>query len=106
MERNKLDEYKIIDEIKITTSTLTEAFKKHLPHEPKIDFMSIDVEGFDLNVLKSNDWKNYRPEFVLVEDLNFDLMSPTKSDVFNYLIDKNYKLVAKSYNTLFFRDKV
>lgn len=33
-----------------------------------IDFMSVDCEGHDLDVLASNDWNIYRPRLVLVED--------------------------------------
>ena len=32
-----------------------------------IDFMSIDTEGHDLAVLKSNNWEKYRPSLVMVE---------------------------------------
>lgn len=104
-KRNKLDDYKVIEEIKIRTITLAEVLRKNLPEHTMIDFMSVDVEGFDLNVLKSNDWKNYRPNFLLIEDLDINLMKPLNSEIFNYMIDKDYILIAKSYNTLFFRNK-
>jgi hypothetical protein len=32
-----------------------------------IDFLSLDVEGFELNVLKGLDLRRYRPRFLLVE---------------------------------------
>ena len=32
-----------------------------------IDFMSVDAEGHDLAVLRSNDWDKYRPTLVMVE---------------------------------------
>lgn len=32
-----------------------------------IDFMSVDAEGHDLTVLKSNNWDKYRPSLVIVE---------------------------------------
>jgi hypothetical protein len=35
----------------------------------EIDFMSIDVEGLDFQVLTSNNWTKYRPKVVLVESL-------------------------------------
>lgn len=35
--------------------------------ERDIDFMSIDVEGFEVPVLSSNDWSRYRPRFVMLE---------------------------------------
>lgn len=105
-ERNKLSNYKIIDEIKITTLPLSEVLKKYLPEKIKVNFMSIDVEGLDLNVLKSNDWNICRPTYILVEDLNFDVMFPEKSEIFNFMKGKGYNLVAKTYNTLFFKEKI
>ncbi len=33
----------------------------------KIDFLSVDAEGYDLAVLESNDWSRYRPSAVMVE---------------------------------------
>jgi len=32
-----------------------------------IDFLSIDTEGFDLDVLKSNNWDKYRPKLICIE---------------------------------------
>lgn len=33
----------------------------------RIDFMSIDVEGAEIQVLRSNDWRRYRPRLILIE---------------------------------------
>ncbi|HET9850440.1 MAG TPA: FkbM family methyltransferase [Candidatus Saccharimonadales bacterium] len=33
----------------------------------KIDFMSIDVEGFEVEVIKGNDWEKYRPNVMVLE---------------------------------------
>lgn len=33
----------------------------------RIDFLKIDVEGFELEVLKGNDWTRFRPTVVLLE---------------------------------------
>ena len=61
----------------------------------KIDFMSIDVEGMDLEVLQSNDWDKYKPTVILIED----------SDEFItvYLKSLGYKLAAKTLHTLIFK---
>lgn len=32
-----------------------------------IQFLKIDVEGFEKNVLESNDWEKYRPQVVIIE---------------------------------------
>ncbi len=33
----------------------------------KIDFMKVDVEGFEREVLESNDWKKFRPDVLCIE---------------------------------------
>lgn len=53
-----------------------------------IDFMSVDVEGLDLNVLKSNDWNIFRPRVILVEDFNF--YNNNKSAIYDYLVTIGY----------------
>jgi len=70
-----------------------------------IDFMTIDVEGLDYDVLLSNDWGKYIPSIILIEDGKFNLHSMEKSKVYNYLIEKDYSLIAKTFNTLFFELK-
>jgi FkbM family methyltransferase len=59
--------YKIVKELKIQTYPLSAIFDKYLPENQKIDFLSIDAEGVDFDVLKSNNWEKYVPDFILVE---------------------------------------
>jgi hypothetical protein len=47
---------------------LREILDEYLPVRQKVDFMNVDVEGKDLEVLESNDWVKYRPTLVVVED--------------------------------------
>lgn len=72
----------------------------------KIDLMSVDVEGMDFEVLKSNDWKKYRPTVVICEDLDFDMENIRKSSVTKLLLGLGYKLVAKTPYSLVFKDKI
>lgn len=51
---------------------------------PPIDIMSVDVEGFDLQVLKSNNWVNYRPKVVVVENCNRGI-SIIDSPIYKYM---------------------
>ena len=39
---------------------------------PPIDFFSLDVEGYELNVLKGLNIEKYRPEYILVEAWEYD----------------------------------
>ncbi|OIQ63044.1 hypothetical protein GALL_554210 [mine drainage metagenome] len=95
--------YKIINKIKIKTEKLSCILQEYLSADVKtIDFMSVDVEGLDLDVLKSNDWQKYRPKLILVELLNFE--SFDSDPIFVYLKSKEYKFYAKSQFTFLFTD--
>lgn len=105
VERIKmLKRYSLIGEKKIKTSSLKKILDNLFQRESiDIDFMSIDVEGFDLKVLKSNDWERYRPSIVLVESrYQKKVLDVLSSDVFHYMDSIKYNFIAKTYNTLFF----
>ena len=106
-KKDGLGNYKIVATKTIATYPLKDIFDKHLDKNQSIDFMSIDVEGLDLDVLKSNDWEAYRPRFILVEDLKKQSLSDffTESELYTYLGALNYEFIAKTFNTLFFKDK-
>jgi FkbM family methyltransferase len=62
----------------------------------EVDFLSIDVEGFELSVLNSNNWNLYRPKVVLIEVLS------NKIEIFQILEANNYKCVfCNNYNAIF-----
>jgi len=94
--------YKIIDEILVETLPLADVLDQYLPQGQKIDFFTIDVEGLDLQVLKSNNWEKYKPDFVLVEDCA-DFTDITASETYQYLKERGYQLVTKTLRTSFFK---
>lgn len=97
------DDYKIISEKDMETSTLEEILEKHLPYGREIDFLSVDVEGLDLQVLKSNNWKRFRPKFVLVEILGSSINDIANSKEYKYLSGAGYEVFAKTVSTVIFR---
>jgi FkbM family methyltransferase len=101
--RNTGNPYKIIKEIGIPIEPLSSILDKYLPQGQQIDFFSIDVEGLDLEVLKSNNWEKYQPLFVLVEDVDFSLENPTASETFVFLKSKGYHLVAALKRTIIYK---
>lgn len=95
--------YTILAEIPLETRTLAEILGKHLPAGQAIDFLSIDVEGWEMQVLESNDWERYRPAVILVEALDVPLEEIFANDIYTFLRRQGYDLWAKTLNTLFFR---
>ncbi|MGE5426221.1 MAG: FkbM family methyltransferase [Bacillota bacterium] len=89
----------------VHTMTLEQLFNRYLPKNQHIDFLTIDVEGFDYRVLKSNNWEKYKPTFILIEMHNLDFESVEKSQIYIYLNYLGYKLVSIAYITLIFERK-
>lgn len=89
--------------VMLETRRLSEILDKFLPKETDIDFLTIDAEGFDMMVLESNNWDKYQPKYILVEALGLDIEKLSESTLYNFLKDKQYYLIAKTFNTLFFK---
>lgn len=104
-ERSELEHYHIIEEVKIKVQPLRTLLEAHLPEGQVIDFMSVDTESLDLDVLRSNNWSKFRPRYVLVECLEISDLSNIAADpVAIFLTEKNYKPVAKTFYTVLFED--
>lgn len=83
---------------------LVTIFEENLPEGTPIDLLDVDVEGFDIEVLKSNNWSKYRPQVILVEDRNFR-NELTGSKIFSYLANNNYTFFCYNNITLIMTDK-
>ena len=83
---------------KIKTRRLDEILDRHLPENTIIGFMNIDVEGFEMEVMKSSDWTKYRPYLICIEALEGNY-----SNIINdFLEDKNYKRIASTKNSIIY----
>lgn len=106
IERHEADNpYSIRRVVKVDVKPLSEILKKHFDGD-SIDFLTVDVEGFDLEVLKSNDWVKYRPRVVLAEILGSDLSDLDASEIVSFMTDTGYRVIAKTGNTAFFVDNL
>jgi FkbM family methyltransferase len=104
-DRDKNTPYKLKKVVKIPIMRLESALDKYLPKGQHIDLMSIDVEGLDMEVMKSNNWNKYKPTVLLVEDMDFDCDNSQNSEVWNFAKELGYKLHGKTSRTLILIDK-
>lgn len=59
----------------------------------EIDLLSLDVEGFELEVLKGINFDKYKPKVLLIEIYNFNY-----NEIIKYLLDYGYKLINNFSN--------
>lgn len=83
----------VLVEIEIPVLTLKEILDNHLPENQPIDFLTVDVEGFDLKVLMSNDWSKYRPRLIVVEDLR---RASGCSELLTFLAAQDYEVCVQN----------
>ena len=76
---------------KVPASTLTNILDRQLI--PKIDLLSLDVEGYEYSVLKGLNLNKYTPTYLLIEIYNFDF-----EKIVDYLKDNKYQLVCNFSN--------
>jgi FkbM family methyltransferase len=68
------------------------------------DFLSIDIEGLDLEILKTIDYQNSHPKVICVETISYSTSGNGKKDIniLNFLQEQNYILYADTYiNSIF-----
>jgi FkbM family methyltransferase len=90
--------------ITLRSRRLDSLLEEHLPSGRDITLLSVDVEGLDLQVLRSNDWTRFRPEVVVTETW-LDLLNPMSNAACAFMVEQGYKL--RSYlhmSALFQRD--
>ena len=79
------------------------SFKDH-----QIDFLSVDAEGKDLEVLQSLDFQRYKPKFICVEiwgDSKNENFKLENNEIYNFLIKKKYKMVFNRMENYIFHNK-
>jgi FkbM family methyltransferase len=79
-----------ISDDKIPVQPLSKLLDEYLPENTLIDFLNIDVEDLDLEVIQSNNWEKYRPGVIAIEDRFFNPLHPEQSDIYTFLINKDY----------------
>jgi FkbM family methyltransferase len=81
--------------ITIPTFSLKDILDNNISENERLDFFDVDVEGFDLEVLQSNDWNKYRPKIVVTET-DISIKEDVVSEITSYLESVNYRLVGKT----------
>ena len=97
-------QYRVVRQVTVTTSLLAEVLTQAVPPGRTIDFLTVDVEGMDLEVLQSNDWQRFRPTYVLAEEWRSQGNELESGQLVNYMNSKGYESYCRTMNTIFFHD--
>ena len=98
---------------KIKTQTLDHIIENSKFRNKIIDYLSIDVEGHELNVMKGFNLKKYKPKLIVLELINPSIKefylnkieNVLNSKIYEYMNENNYKLVNWIHEDLIFVPK-
>ena len=101
LKSNFLFKNKDFKEKKIKTENINNILKKYKFNQ--VDFLNIDLEGLEYEVIKSINFKKFKINLICVEILNHNKISKSKSKKIHQILKKNkFKYLKKiGVNSIF-----
>ena len=96
----------IVDEIEVPVYTLDEIYEKYFASVPTI--VSLDVEGLEMDILKSTNFEKYRPYIFIIETIEYrEKISITnkRNDIIEFMQKNDYVEYAFTGVNSIFIDK-
>ena len=87
------------ESVEVSTVTLASVCRDHVPEGTEIDFLKVDVEGWETEVLRGHDWDRWRPKVLVIEAVNpvgfdeqsgRDVMTDTSSEWEPIVVKQGY----------------
>jgi FkbM family methyltransferase len=88
----------IVETKQIKVQTFAQTVDTHLGHTP--DLVSLDVEGLELDILRSIDFAQYRPHVFCIETLSYEGGKGSgvkNAEIHALMLQNEYKMYADTY---------
>ena len=102
MKKKRFRELKVED---IPCRDVNELLAEYLPKGSEINYLNIDLEGYDERVALHLDLERFRPEILTVELLTDDLIATVNHPVTQKMIQSEYRYLCRQGFTSFFVDE-
>ena len=109
---NKYQKVNISQVKLVNTQTLNQILDTSTFKDINIDFLSIDIEGDEMKILKNFNFLKYSPKVIVIEFLdlslknleikNLNIENVLKSELFKFMVSKNYTLANWLHSDLVF----
>lgn len=87
----------VVQRVALQSRSLTDILREH-GAPAAFEFLNIDVEGMELEVLQSLDFTQFQPRLIALEIHGFDAGNPDSSAAIRFLSARGYRL--RAYNGL------
>jgi len=86
---------------RVRTTSLRSLIRQHASGE-KIDFVNLDLEGVELNVLRGFPWEEHTPSVFSIEIHGLDTSRFCENDIVQFMVDHGYRLQSYVFHTAIF----
>lgn len=90
---------------RVQLQSLKSILERRWPDGHEIDFFSVDVEGAEEMVMRSNDWTKFRPHLICVEDHAYRCGAAGGSPTTHYLEQVGYRVDGKVHGDVILIDE-
>jgi FkbM family methyltransferase len=94
----------VVARLPMETRSLSDILDEHGPI-PTVDFLNVDVEGMELEVLSSLDFARYDVRLLAAEIHGLSLASPSSAPLVQFLDGRGFVLIAYNGLTAFFEQR-
>ncbi len=92
-----------LEKKKLIKKNINQFFNEILKNKiSSINFFNLDVEGSELELIKSINWKLFKPKIISIEIPFDNIDSIYENEICRILFNNNYKIFSKLYNSLIF----
>ena len=99
-QRASEDSQKIIKTVEMTSLTINEVFQL-VPGGHKVNFLSINCRGADLEIISALDFEVNGPDVIRIEMLYFSFDHTKSYQIYQLLRGKGYVLIVKTFRISF-----
>ena len=103
-EEHTRGDWRVEKIVEVPLRPLAEILDEHCP-TGIVDLLTVDAEGHDLSVLRSNDWNRFRPKVVLAESLGRTMDDLATDPCAQFMASLGYVVFGKAVNTVMYVDR-
>jgi len=85
-------DHEVYKSIVLKTETLEKILSNYIEYLPCNNFLTVDAEGHDLEILKSNNWIKFNFQWIIAELGNFEIVKAQNNSIVKYLDELGYDL--------------
>ena len=84
----------VVGEEAVPALSLNDVFDRHVPHGVRVNYLSVDIEGYDTEAIVAFDLGRHRPDVICTEIHRPDMLALGEDAAVRFMAEHGYQLYA------------